>query len=520
MAVTSAQVQELYVGYLGRPADQAGLNYWLNELNTEGTTSTLENVRLSFVASQEYATTYGDLDRAGVVSAIYTNLFGRTPSSDEVGYWTYSSTTSVDNLIVAFLAAASTNDRATVDAKTTYADALTAAVGTGSDAATIVAQQYQAVLASVTAEQSGANPPAYAESFTAYANAQLETLVFDPSTGAYNAFSNTDATITLDRFAGTAINITGDDLTSLTVNGSLTGSALDLANAGTDLADVTTLNLGLTTAATVNVDAFTGLTTLNGSTSTAALTLNTTALNDTLTSLTSGSGADDLTFASSADATDGAALTVDSGAGNDTLTGTVNATALTVNAGAGNDEITATVNAASLTINAGAGNDQVNVILAQTVNETTTITLGAGVDTLAISGVANVAAFGGSAAAQTSQINASLTTVTDFSVGDDTLDLSGLSTTVAGFGTFTAEQSTAIQGATSLAAALGLVATDLSATANAAANAATFVYGGNTYVYVDDAAAGATHTFGQGDTLIQLTGVTASAAEVQGAITA
>ncbi len=33
MATTSAQVQQLYVAYLGRAADKAGLDYWLGELN-------------------------------------------------------------------------------------------------------------------------------------------------------------------------------------------------------------------------------------------------------------------------------------------------------------------------------------------------------------------------------------------------------------------------------------------------------------------------------------------------------
>ena len=45
MAITSAQVQQLYVAYLGRAADKAGLDYWMAELNSVPATLTLENLR-------------------------------------------------------------------------------------------------------------------------------------------------------------------------------------------------------------------------------------------------------------------------------------------------------------------------------------------------------------------------------------------------------------------------------------------------------------------------------------------
>lgn len=517
MAVTTTQIQELYLGYLGRPADQAGLNYWLGQLNADQPTLTLDNLRTSFVASTEYTTLYNGADRAAVVGQIYTNLFGRSASQAEIGYWAFASDVPADKLIVAFLNAASTADRATVDAKSAYADQLTATYGSKAAVADLTAR-YNSVLASVTAEQAGANPPSYAASFKAYADQQLANLVFNTTAGTYNAFSNTSANIALTDYANASIAVTGAELTSLSVNGNLktTGTTLDLT--GADLADVTSLTLGLKTSitgsTTVDVSDFTKLATLDASTSTSALTIDASASAATLTSFKGGSAADTLTFATGTDATKAVALTVDSGAGNDVLTGTVNAGALTVKAGAGNDQIGVTVAkdaVGNLVIDAGAGNDTVTVTntTGSVVNHSTVVTLGAGTDTLKIVGAANIAAFSGSDAAKASQLAAGVTTVTDFTVGDDTLDLSGLTTKVAAFGTFTADQTTAIQGASSLAAALALVAGDLNAAANNSANAAHFVYGGNTYVYVDNAAAGAAHAFGAGDTLVQLTGVTA-----------
>lgn len=129
MAVTSAQVQELYVGLLGRAADKAGLDYWVGQLNATGSTLTLENLRANFVNEQpEYAATYGNLARADLVKAIYTNLFERTPTAEEVNYWANGSV-SADQMVVAFLNGASTADQQVVSNKVFVAQAYTSAAG-------------------------------------------------------------------------------------------------------------------------------------------------------------------------------------------------------------------------------------------------------------------------------------------------------------------------------------------------------------------------------------------------------
>ena len=135
MAVTSAQVQELYVGLLGRAADKAGLDYWMGQLNATGSTLTLENLRANFVNEQaEYAATYGNLARADLVSAIYQNLFERTATAEEVNYWA-NGTVSADQMVVAFLNGASAADKQVVSNKVFVAETYSSTVGASYNAA-------------------------------------------------------------------------------------------------------------------------------------------------------------------------------------------------------------------------------------------------------------------------------------------------------------------------------------------------------------------------------------------------
>lgn len=131
MAVTSKQVQELYVAYLGRAADKAGLEYWLGELNNPASGLTLENLRANFVNEQpEYARIYGGLSVTQTVARIYENLFERAAEPAGLDYWVgevNAGRVPVDQLLVAFLNAASPGDRQVVDNKVAVAEAYTAA---------------------------------------------------------------------------------------------------------------------------------------------------------------------------------------------------------------------------------------------------------------------------------------------------------------------------------------------------------------------------------------------------------
>ncbi len=183
MAVTSAQVQELYVGLLGRAADKAGLDYWLGQLNAEGSTLTLENLRANFVNEQpEYAATYGSLARADLVTAIYQNLFERTPSADEVNYWA-NGTVSADQMVVAFLNGASAADKQVVGNKVFVAETYSNTVGANYTAAgaTAAVANVDGTAASVSAATA------------AIANGSLAGSV--PAQGLINALASAQAAV-------------------------------------------------------------------------------------------------------------------------------------------------------------------------------------------------------------------------------------------------------------------------------------------------------------------------------------
>jgi hypothetical protein len=145
MAITTAQIQQLYVAYLGRAADKAGLDYWANELNTVPAKLTLENLRANFVNEQpEYANAYAGLNRAETVSKIYLQLFGHPADAAGLAYWTTGggATVNADQLLTAFINGASAKDAKVVANKVLVAEVYTSTAGSNyvqADAASIIA---------------------------------------------------------------------------------------------------------------------------------------------------------------------------------------------------------------------------------------------------------------------------------------------------------------------------------------------------------------------------------------------
>lgn len=132
MATTTAQIQQLYVAYLGRAADKAGLDYWSAELNASPATLTLEDLRANFVNEQpEYAAAYAGLSRVDAVTKIYNNLFGRAPDAAGLTYWTTGGGANVpaDDLLVAFINGAGTTDAQTITNKVLVAEIYTSTAG-------------------------------------------------------------------------------------------------------------------------------------------------------------------------------------------------------------------------------------------------------------------------------------------------------------------------------------------------------------------------------------------------------
>ena len=145
MAITTAQIQQLYVAYLGRAADKAGLDYWSQQLNAAKPVLTLESLRANFVNEQpEYVNAYAGLSRSDTVVKIYNNLFGRAPDAAGLAYWTTGggATVNADQLLTAFVAGAGATDAKIIANKVLVSEVYTAAAGanyTAADAKSIIA---------------------------------------------------------------------------------------------------------------------------------------------------------------------------------------------------------------------------------------------------------------------------------------------------------------------------------------------------------------------------------------------
>jgi flagellar hook protein FlgE len=132
MVSISDQIQEIYIGLLGRAAAISGLQYWEAEIN-QGI-MTLEQLRANIVNEQpEYINGLGQLDRAQLVEALYVQLFSRHPEASGLDYWVSGggATVNADQLVLALIAGASPADRETLDGKVAAAQEYTQTSGDG-----------------------------------------------------------------------------------------------------------------------------------------------------------------------------------------------------------------------------------------------------------------------------------------------------------------------------------------------------------------------------------------------------
>jgi len=131
----ASQVQALYVGYLGRAADQAGLDFWTNAIANG--TSTIESVALGFTLSQEYQAQYADLNTRDLVGKVYENVLGRAADADGLAFWVgeiEKGVISADTLVASIINSLGAIDQKVIDNKVFVANAYTAAAGSNYDA--------------------------------------------------------------------------------------------------------------------------------------------------------------------------------------------------------------------------------------------------------------------------------------------------------------------------------------------------------------------------------------------------
>ena len=125
------ELQELYLAYYNRPADPAGLDYWIGDL-TRGTT--LEHVSSIFynlpeaVAIRDSYPQNPDSIRTSIIRDIYLNLFDRYPDLGGLNYWFYDNTPNDQLYLAIYRGISITSDRVSADAKLKGADYLIGAL--------------------------------------------------------------------------------------------------------------------------------------------------------------------------------------------------------------------------------------------------------------------------------------------------------------------------------------------------------------------------------------------------------
>lgn len=127
---TASDLQQLYIGYFGRAADQAGLNFWLDAINSSGLT--LANVHTAFVNSTEYSAQYEGMTVSQKVAAVYENVLGRVADEGGLDFWTNAINNGLiteDQLIEGLLSGLSANDAAIISNKIVVANYYTSAKG-------------------------------------------------------------------------------------------------------------------------------------------------------------------------------------------------------------------------------------------------------------------------------------------------------------------------------------------------------------------------------------------------------
>lgn len=123
--VTAAElIGQLYVGYFGRAADPAGLDYWVNRYNDGMSLLAIAN---SFAVQPEATALYSYLaapslgDPQAFIASIYGDLFNRAPDAAGLAYWVTQLTvqgTPPGQMVLDIISGAQGSDRTTIENKT------------------------------------------------------------------------------------------------------------------------------------------------------------------------------------------------------------------------------------------------------------------------------------------------------------------------------------------------------------------------------------------------------------------
>jgi hypothetical protein len=80
----AATLEKAYIAYFGRPADPAGIKFWVDAVNHSGSVTEMVN---QFGNSTEYQNLYSHATSNDIVTSLYQHLFNRAPETAGLNFW-------------------------------------------------------------------------------------------------------------------------------------------------------------------------------------------------------------------------------------------------------------------------------------------------------------------------------------------------------------------------------------------------------------------------------------------------
>lgn len=230
------RVQQLYVAYYGRPADQEGQEYWADRIEAEGEGAIIN----AFGNSAEYTERFGDQSNADAVNNLYNQMFGREAEPNGLAYWTgvlNSGEKTLAEIATTILNAATGEDRFVLNAKVAAAAEYTAEFGAAED------YDLEAAIAVVTDADGGVYVPTLTDAIDSLNAARTDLSDFlaseavdfdedpDTDTSAQDVRDNLD-----DAETALQTDVTDNGSTNQ-LNATLQDAEADLAEAEEAIAD-------------------------------------------------------------------------------------------------------------------------------------------------------------------------------------------------------------------------------------------------------------------------------------------
>ncbi len=125
-SASTGAIQQLYIAYMGRPADPAGLQFWQDLVDKN--LADMRAISDAFANSTEYKALVAGKSNTTVVENIYMQLFGRKPDAGGLAFWANqldSGKLPISTACSEIMRAAQGSDMTTVNLKTNAANEFT-----------------------------------------------------------------------------------------------------------------------------------------------------------------------------------------------------------------------------------------------------------------------------------------------------------------------------------------------------------------------------------------------------------